>query len=79
MQYPIANDCIKLYIDGQADTQLVPKRLLQLSVRELHNRTAIPLEEVVLKEEIYSENNTTIIDSSLRNILPLQLKKMTAR
>ena len=29
MQYPIANDCIKLYIDYHAIPQLVPKLLLQ--------------------------------------------------
>ena len=37
VQYPIANDCLKVYIDGQYEPQLVPNLLLQVSVRELHN------------------------------------------
>ena len=37
VQYPIANDCLKFYIDGQYEPQLVPNLLLQVSVRELHN------------------------------------------
>ena len=37
VKYPIANDCLKLSIDDQAEPQLVPKLLFQVSVRELHN------------------------------------------
>ena len=37
LQYPIADDCLKVYIDGNYKPQLVPKLLLQVSVRELHN------------------------------------------
>ena len=37
VQSPIAIGFLKLSIDGQAVPQLVPKLLLQESVRELHN------------------------------------------
>ena len=34
---PIADDCMKVNIHGYNEPQLVPKVLLQVSVRELHN------------------------------------------
>ena len=37
VQSPIANDCLKVKIDGYTEPQLVPKCLLQVSIRELHN------------------------------------------
>ena len=37
VQSPIANDCMKVKIDGHTEPQLVPKLLLQVSVRELHD------------------------------------------
>ena len=37
VQSPIANDFLKVKIDGYTEPQLVPKTLLQVSVRELHN------------------------------------------
>ena len=33
---PIANDCMEVKIDGYTEQQLVPKFLLQVSVREPH-------------------------------------------
>ena len=33
LQYPIANDFLKVYICGPSDPQLVPKLLLQVSVQ----------------------------------------------
>ena len=44
LQSPIANNCLKLSIDGQLGPQLVPKLLLHLLVRELHNSIFSPLE-----------------------------------
>ena len=38
VQYPIANDCLKVHIDGQSETQVVPNLLLQVSVIVIHNR-----------------------------------------
>ena len=49
MQSPIANDCLKLYIYGQATPQLVPQLLLQVLVKELYNRLVVPKEEGVLE------------------------------
>ena len=37
VQSPISNDCLKVMFDDQTEPQLVPKLLLQVSVRELHN------------------------------------------
>ena len=36
-QSPISNDCLKVVLYDQTEPQLVPKLLLQVSVRELHN------------------------------------------
>ena len=33
----ISNNCLKVLLDDQREPQLVPKLLLQVSVRELHN------------------------------------------
>ena len=37
LQSPIINDCLKVNIYGHTEPQLVPKLLLHVSVRELHN------------------------------------------
>ena len=37
VQSPISNDCLKVMLDDQTEPQLVPKCLLQVSVRELNN------------------------------------------
>ena len=75
---PIANYCIILSIDGQVEPQLVPKLLFQVSVIELHNSMVNTPEEGELKEARDSDNNTTISYSTLRNILPTQLKNMNS-
>ena len=62
MQSPIANDCLKLSIDGQAESQLVTKLLLKLSVRELNNSMVITPEERGLEEAINTEDNIIISD-----------------
>ena len=79
MQYPIANDCLKVSIDCHSEIQLVSKFLLHISVRKLHNRMVSPPQEGGLKEEIYVDNNTIISDCILRYIMPPQLKKMFER
>ena len=45
VQSPIANCCLKLSIDDQAEPQLVPKLLLKVSVIELHNSMMSTIEE----------------------------------
>ena len=37
VQSPISNYCLKVVFDDQIEPQRVPKLLLQVSVRELHN------------------------------------------
>ena len=37
VQSPIVNDCLKVKMDGHTEPQLVPKLLLQLSIRKIHN------------------------------------------
>ena len=75
---PIAIDCLKLSIYGLVELQLVPKLLLQVLVRQQHNIIVIPPEEGVLKEARDADNNIIISDSTLRHILPPQLKNMTS-
>ena len=77
MQSTISSDCTKLSIDCQAGPQLDPKLLFQVSIRELHNRTAITYEEGGTKEARDIEYKIIINGSTLRKILPPQLKEMT--
>ena len=66
-------------IDGNSEKKMVPKFSLQMFIQELHNSMVIKPEEGGLKEARYKENNFIISDSTLRNILPTQLKNMSAR
>ena len=79
MKSPIENYCICVSIGGISKEKLVPKLLLQVSVQELYNTMMIPPEEVVFKEAIDVYNNNIISDSTLRRILPPQLKNMTSQ
>ena len=65
VQSPIANDCLKVYIDGHSEPQLATKWLLQVSVRELHYSMASSSEEGGLKEARYAYNNIIISDYKL--------------
>ena len=79
VQYPIENACLKVSIDGHSATQLVLKLLLQVSFQELYNITVSTSEEGGLNEARDADNNIIISDSTLPNILPPQLKKMSVR
>ena len=72
VQSPIFNGFLKLNIDGHAELKLVPKLLLQVSVRELHNRLVSNSVDGGLKEARDAENNIVISDSTLRSLLPTQ-------
>ena len=50
VQNPIANDCLNVCIDCISKKQRVPKLVLQVYVRELHNRMVSPQEADELKE-----------------------------
>ena len=75
MQSPIANDCLKVKIDGYTEPKLVPKLLLHVSVRELHNNLVSATEYGILQEARDEDDNIIISDSTLCSLLPPQLKK----
>ena len=58
---------------------MVPKVLLQVSVRELHNGLVSDSNDGGIKEARDEENNIIISNSTLRTFLPPQLKQMSAR
>ena len=66
MRSPIVNDSLKVKINVHTEPQLVPKLLLQVSVREPHNNLVGATIYVRTKEAIYEDNNIIIIDSTLR-------------
>ena len=73
VQSPIANDFLKVKIYGYTEPQIVPKLLLQVSVRELHNNLVSDTKDGGLKEARYEDDNIIISDSTLRSLLPPQL------
>ena len=79
MQSTIANDCMKVKIDGHTEPQLVPNFLLKVSVRELHKNLVIAIIYGGLKEARYEDDNIIISDSTLRSLFPPQLKNMSSR
>ena len=66
VQPPIANDCLKMKIDGYTELQLVPKLLLQVSVREFHNNLVSATKYGGLKEARDKYDNILISYSTLR-------------
>ena len=59
--------------DYKKEPQLVTKLLLQVSIRELHNR--------LVSDTNYGneDDNIIISDSTLRSLLPPKLKRMFAK
>ena len=78
MQSTIDNVCLKVYIYGHSEPQFVSKMLLQVSVRQLNNSMAIPLEEGGLNDARYSDNNIIISDSTLLSIFPPQINNISS-
>ena len=76
MQPPIVNYCLKVKTYGHTEPQLVPKLLLQVSVRELHNNLVRDKYNGVLKEARDAENNIIISNSTLRSVFPPQFLKI---
>ena len=72
---PIYNDCLKVMFDNQTEPQLVPKLLIQASIRELYNSLVSDPNYGGLKDARYEDDNIIISDSTLRSLLPPQLKK----
>ena len=65
-------------LDDHTEPQLVPKLLLQLSVRELHNGHVSDPNDGGLKDARDEDGKIIISDSTLRSLLPPQFKKMSA-
>ena len=78
-QSPIVNDCLKVKIDGHTEPQLVPKLLLHVSVRELHNNIVSNIDDGGLKEARDADINIIISDSTLVSLFPPQIKEMSSR
>ena len=77
MQYPIVNDCLRIYVDRKK-LQIVLKVLLPVSVQKFHNSMVITPEEIGLMESQDADNNIIISDLTLSMIYPTQLKKICA-
>ena len=76
MQSPIEKDCPKVKINSYNDPQLVPKLLLQVYVRKLHNNIVSDTKDGELKEEIDEYDNVLISDCTLRSLFPNQFKNV---
>ena len=61
---PVVNDCLKVNIYDHTEPQLVPKFLLQLSVRDLHNNLVRATIYGGFKEARYEDYNIIISDST---------------
>ena len=65
-------------LDDQTEPQLVPKLLLQVSLRELHKSLVSDPNDHGLKDASDEDGKIIISDSTLHLLLPPQLKKMSA-
>ena len=79
VQSPISNDGLKVMFDDQTEPQLVPKLLLQVSVREIHNIVVSDPIDGGLKDARDEYGIIIISDSTLSSLLPPQLKRMSLR
>ena len=75
VQSPISNDCLKSMLDDHTEPQLVTKLSLRVSVIELHNSLVSDPNDGGLKDARDEDGNIIISDSTLRSLLPPQLKK----
>ena len=78
VQSPISNHCLKVMLDVQTEPQLVPKLLLQVSVRELHKSLVSDTHYGGLKDARDEDDNIIIRYFTLCSLLPPQLKQMYA-
>ena len=66
-------------LDYQSEPQLVPKLLLQVSVRELYNILVSDPNDGGIKDARDEDGKIIISDSTFCSLLPPQLKQMSAR
>ena len=76
---PISNDCLKVVLYDQTEPQLVPKLLIQVSVRELHNSPVSDPNYVSLRDARDEDGKISISNSTFLSLFPPQLKQMSAR
>ena len=69
VQSTISNDCLKVMFDDQTEPQLVPKLLLHVSVREIHNSLVSDINNGALKDSRDEDDNIIISDSTSRSLL----------
>ena len=79
VQSPIYNYCLKVMFDDLSEPQLVPKLLLHVSVRELHNILLSDPIDGGLKDDRDEYGDIVVSGSTLRSLFPPQLKQMSAR
>ena len=75
-QSPISNDFLTGMFGNKTEPQLLPKLLLHMSVRELHNSLVSDPNDGGLKKARYEDDNIIISDSTSLSILPPQLKNI---
>ena len=73
------NDYLKVIFDDRTEPQMVPKLLLHVYLRELHNSLVSDSNDHDIKDAREEENNTIIRDSTLQTLLPPQLRQMLAQ
>ena len=66
--------CLKVVLDDHTEPKLVPKLLLQVSVIELHNSLVSDPNDGGFKDARDEDGKSIISDSTLRSLLPPQLK-----
>ena len=74
-----SNDYLKVLLYDQTEPTLVPKLLLHVSVKELHNSLVSDPNDGGLKDTRDEYGKIIISDSTFRSLLPTQLKQMSAR
>jgi hypothetical protein len=77
---PISNDTLKIHDEETGKkTKTVGKLLLQIPIRELHNDLVLAAEKGDLPGLLDLNGRIVVSDTSLRNILPPQLRRATER
>ena len=71
------NDSLKVNIYGHTRPKIVPKLLLQVSIREILNSLVSDPNDGGIKEARDAENNIIINYYTLRSLFPPELKKMS--
>ena len=65
-------------LDDQTEPQIVPNFLLLVSVREIHHSLVSDPNDGGIKDTRDEDGKIIISDSTLRSLLPPQLKQMSA-